>query len=83
MDDQMWEFISSEITYNILEQTSMIFGTIKEGILEILDERLSAFWYEMVELMVARRLTFCEFRACGALKFFRKKGVFGYARCGR
>ena len=40
MDYQMREFISFEITCNILEQTHKIFGAIKEGIMEILDERL-------------------------------------------
>ena len=33
MDERMQEFISSEITCGILEQTLMIFGTIKESIM--------------------------------------------------
>lgn len=37
LDDQMREFISSEITRNTLEQTLVIFGMVKEGIMEILD----------------------------------------------
>ena len=35
LDDQTQEFISFEITHNILEQTHVIFGTVKEGIMEI------------------------------------------------
>ena len=42
----MQDFISSEITRSILEQTLMIFGSVKEGILEILDERLGSFCAE-------------------------------------
>ena len=70
MDDQMREFISSEITRNILEKTYVIFGTIKEGIMEILDEHLGAFRSEMVG---ACTLTFREFWACETLDFFGNK----------
>lgn len=48
IDDQMWEIISSEIKCSILEQNLVIFGTIKKGIMEILDECMGAFHYEMV-----------------------------------
>ena len=37
--NQMREFISLEITRSILEQTHVMFGTTKEGIMEILDEQ--------------------------------------------
>ena len=43
LEERMREFISTEITRNILDQTPVIFGMVKEGILEILDERLGAF----------------------------------------
>ena len=43
LGEQMREFISAEITRSILDQTPVIFGSVKEGILEILDERLGAF----------------------------------------
>lgn len=52
LGDQMQEFISSEITYIILEQTHVIFAMIKECIIEILDERLGAFHIEMVFMVV-------------------------------
>ena len=66
LDDQMREFISCEIMRSILEQTLVIFGSVKEGILEILDEWLSTFHAEIVALVRKRSLTFMEFRACGA-----------------
>ena len=69
----MWEFISSEITCSMLEQAPVIFGTIKEGIMEVLEGHLGSFRYEMVAMMGARTFTFCEFQACGALKFFGEK----------
>ena len=33
ISEQMHEFISSDITCSILEQTPMIFGSVKEGIM--------------------------------------------------
>ena len=57
-DDHMQEFFLLEITRSILEQTPVIFGTIKEGIMEVLDERLGAFHTEMVAMVDARSLTF-------------------------
>ena len=55
----------------------MIFGTVKEGILEILDERLSVFPYEMMALVGARLFTFREFRACGAPDYHRATDLIG------
>ena len=47
-------------------QTPVIFSAVKEGILKILDEKLSAFCTEMEAMMGTHMLTFLEFRACGA-----------------
>ena len=63
ISEQMWEFISSEITRGILEQTLVIFGSIKEGILEILDERFGTFPTEVMDITGAHTLSFREFRA--------------------
>lgn len=67
IDEWMWEFISSEITRGILEQTLVIFGTIKDrimdimyehqyeyhtGIIEFLDERLWAFRVEIIAVQL-------------------------------
>ena len=66
LEERMREFVSAEITRGILDQTPVIFGTVKEGILEILDERLGAFRTELMAMLGAHTLTFREFRACGA-----------------
>ena len=44
----------------------MIFGMIKEGILELLDDGLSAFRNEVAAMIGSHKLTFREFGACGA-----------------
>ena len=66
LEERMRELISAEVTRNILDHTPLIFGTVKEVILEILDERLGAYRTEMMALMGARTLTFRESRACRA-----------------
>ena len=48
ISEQMLEFISLEITRDILEQTPVIFGSVREEILEILDERLGAIHAEVM-----------------------------------
>ena len=57
LDDWMRELISSEITRIILDQTPMIFGTIKEGIMENLDERIGAFHTQVIAMMGAHLVT--------------------------
>ena len=80
LDDRIQEFISSEITQNILEYTHAIFGSIKEGIMELMDKCLIAFRIEMVAIRDACSLTFREFRACGAHEFLGKKGAIASGR---
>ena len=43
VDDGLREFIASEITRGILEAIPVIFGSIKEGIIELMEEHLRAF----------------------------------------
>ena len=43
IDERICEFVSSEITCGILDETPIMFGTITEGIMEMQDERLRAF----------------------------------------
>lgn len=43
IDERMCEFIMSEITRGIIEANLVIFGTIKKGSMELLDERLGVF----------------------------------------
>ena len=51
----------------------MTFGAIKEGIVELLEERLGSFCSNKVALIGACSLTFKEFRACGAPDYYRDK----------
>ena len=45
---RMRNFITSEITHGTLDETPMMFGTFKEGIMELLDDHLWAFCTEIV-----------------------------------
>ena len=47
-DERICKFVSSEINRGILDVTLVMFGTIKEGIMEILDECHMAFWVEIL-----------------------------------
>ena len=80
LKERMREIVSAEITCDILDQTPMIFGTVKEGILEILDERLGAFCIELMAMLEARTLTFREFRACGAPDYLRARDPIASGR---
>ena len=52
----------------------MIYGLIKEGIMELMDERMSAYHTKMITLVGSHSLTFREFHAFRALEFFGMKG---------
>lgn len=71
MDERICEFITSEIICSIIEPTLMIFSTIKDRIVELLDECSGAFWAEIIarELGV-RTISFRKFKACGSPEFF-------------
>ena len=58
LDEQMREFILLEITHGILERTPMIIGTIKEGITEILYERLGTFCTKIMAMVGEHSLIF-------------------------
>ena len=47
VDEGLREFIASEITRGILESTPIIFRSIKERILELMEDRLRAFRSDM------------------------------------
>ena len=47
VDEGLREFIASEITKGILESTPIIFGSIKEGIIDLMEGRLRAFRSDM------------------------------------
>ena len=70
VDDGLREFIASEITRGILEATPVIFGSIKEGILKLMEERLRAFRRDMASGQSGTHtLSFKDFRGCCAPDF--------------
>ena len=49
-----------------MDATLVMFGTIKEGIMKLMDERLKAFRVEIVVGQLgAQTPSFREFKACG------------------
>nr|KAJ0216168.1 hypothetical protein LSAT_V11C300131450 [Lactuca sativa] len=70
VDDGLREFIASEITRGILEATPVIFGSIKEGIIELMEDHLRAFRSDLASGQVSTRtLSFKDFRGCGVPDF--------------
>ena len=70
VDDGLREFIASEIARGILEATPVIFGSIKEGIIEMMEEHLRAFKSDMASGQSwMHTLTLKDFSGCGALDF--------------
>ena len=49
IDGRIHEFVSFVITRGILDVTPVTFGTIQEGIMELLDERLGDFLIEIAD----------------------------------
>ena len=50
VDERLHEFIAFEITRGILDATPVIFGSIKEGIVELMEDRLRAFRSDMATI---------------------------------
>lgn len=70
-DESICEFVMSEITCGILEETPMMFGTINKRIMELLDECRGAFRAEIVAgHLGTRTLYHQEFKARGIREFF-------------
>ena len=69
----MREFISLEITDGIVEQTPVIFGMVKEEIMEVFNERFGAFRAEVMVIVRSYTFSLCEFRVCGATMFYGEK----------
>ena len=71
IDERLRELIATKVTRGILDTTPVIFGTVKEGIMEIMEERLRSFRAETAAGHIrARTPLFWEFKASGAPKFF-------------
>lgn len=74
VDEGLREFIASEITRGILESTPIIFGSIKEGILELMEDCLQAFRSDMASGQSGScTLSFKDFRSSGVLDFHGAK----------
>ena len=56
LDDQMRDFISAEIMRNIIDQTPVIFGSVREAIVELMDSHLEAFRAGIVSGQIRARL---------------------------
>ena len=56
LDVQMRDFISAEIMRNIIDQTPVIFGSIKEAIVELIDNHPKAFRTGTVSGQIGARL---------------------------
>lgn len=66
-DEWLCDFITSEITCGIMESTPVIFGTIKEGIMDLMDERLKSLRAKIIAGYIrAWTLSFREFKVYGA-----------------
>ena len=92
----MQEFVTLEITHRVLDHNLLIFGTIKEGIMEMEQECLVTYHVRVIELLydrlgdfwpkiVAGQLgmwtpSFREFLASGSLIFLGTKGPIASRR---
>ena len=56
LDDQMRNFISAEIMRNIIDQTLVIFGSVREAIVELMDNHLEAIRAGIVSGQFGARL---------------------------
>ena len=71
IDERLHELIAVDLTRVILDATPVIFGTVKEGMMEIMEERLREFIAEIfVGQVGARTPSLWEFKACRAPEFF-------------
>ena len=82
IDKQLHEFIASEITRGILESTLVIFGSIREGIIKMMEDRLRAFRSDMTPSQSrTRMLSFKDYKGCGAPNFSGVKDPIAARRC--
>ena len=74
VDERLHEFIASEITRGILDATPVIFGSIKEGIVKLMEDHLRAFRSDMATTQSgSHTLYFKDFRGRGAPDFHGAK----------
>ena len=70
----MQELITVGVTHGILDSTPVMFNTITEGIIELIEEKLMVFRaYIGAHHFGAWTLSFWNFKACGSLEFIWAK----------
>lgn len=73
-DAELRELLVVELLKVILEDMPEMFGKVKEGLIEMMDERIQTLRAELaVGQFMAHNLIFLDYRACGGPMFFRKK----------
>ena len=76
INERLCKFILAEVTHGILDATLVFVVTIKEGIMELMDEWLRYFRAEIATRQIgARTSSSREFKAYGAPEFFRSKDL--------
>ena len=81
VDERLREFIASEITRGILDATPVIFGQIKEAIVELMEDRLRAFRSDIATSQLgSRTLSFKDIRGSGAPDFHGAKDTIAARR---
>ena len=81
VDERLREFFASEITRGIPDATQVIFGSIKEGIIELMEDRLRAFRSDMATTQSrSRTLSFKDFRGSSAPNFHGAKDLIAARR---
>ena len=81
IDKRLSEFIASEVTRGILNATPMMFGLIKEGIIELMEDCLRIFTADLAASQSgARSLSFKDFKGCRAPYFFGVKNPIAARR---
>ena len=74
VDDGLREFIAFEITRGMLDSNPFIFGSIKEGIVELMEDHLWLFRSDLVSSQSSTcTLSFKDFRGSGAPDFYGAK----------
>ena len=74
IDERLHELVAAEVTCGILDATPMIFGTVKEGIMKIMKERLRSFRVEIATGQIRTRTpSLLEFMVCREPEIFGAK----------
>ena len=74
IDDGLCEYIASEVTRDIIDATSMLFVSIKEGIIRLMEDLLRIFRADLAASQPgSRTLSIKDFKGHEAPEFFGTK----------